>query len=106
MKKFTGSNPSHGKTTNIKKKTHSNNKPPPEDESRVKRCVKHSLDNGLSPINLLQIKHHCHKPLELHSMGGSPRDVSEEPVTWEKRKKGWRMSCDIGEAVEGLENEL
>ena len=39
-------------------------------------------------------------------MGGSPGDVSENPVTWEKRKKGWRMSCDVGEATEGLENEL
>ena len=39
-------------------------------------------------------------------MGGSPGDVSEEPVTQEKRKKGWRMSCDVGEATEGLENEL
>ena len=33
-------------------------------------------------------------------------DVSEEPVTYEKRKKGWRVSCDIGEATKGLENEL
>ena len=39
-------------------------------------------------------------------MGSSPGDLSEEPVTYEKRKKGWRMSCDIGEAMEGLENEL
>ena len=39
-------------------------------------------------------------------MGGSPGDVSEEPVTQEKQKKGWRMSCDGGEATEGLENEL
>ena len=39
-------------------------------------------------------------------MGGSPGDVSEEPVTQEKRKKGWRMSYDVGEATEGLENEL
>ena len=39
-------------------------------------------------------------------MGGSPGDVSEEPVTYEKRKKGWRMSCDVGKATEGLENEL
>ena len=39
-------------------------------------------------------------------MGGSPGDVSEEPVLWEKRKKGWRMSCDVGEATKGLENEL
>ena len=32
--------------------------------------------------------------------------LSEEPVTYEKRKKGWRMSCDVGEAKEALENEL
>ena len=24
----------------------------------------------------------------------------------EKRKKGWRMNCDVSEATEGLENEL
>ena len=28
-------------------------------------------------------------------MGGSPCDVSEEPVTKEKRKKGWRMSSAL-----------
>ena len=39
-------------------------------------------------------------------MGGSLNDVSENPVTYEKRKEGWRMSCDVGEATEGLENEL
>ena len=39
-------------------------------------------------------------------MGGSPRDVSEEPQTQEKLKKGWTMSCDVGKAKEGLENEL
>ena len=38
-------------------------------------------------------------------MSGSPGDVSEDPVTEEKRKKGWRMSCDVGEATEGLEQE-
>ena len=36
----------------------------------------------------------------------SPGDVSDEPVTLEKRKNGWRMRCDVGEATEGLENEL
>ena len=40
------------------------------------------------------------------TMGGSPGDVSEEPVTQEKRKKDWRMSYDVDEAREGLENEL
>ena len=39
-------------------------------------------------------------------MGGSPGDVSEEPVMYENRKKGWRMNCGIGEATEELENEL
>ena len=32
--------------------------------------------------------------------------LSENPVMWEKQKKGWGMSCGIGEAMEGLENEL
>ena len=31
-------------------------------------------------------------------MGGSPGDINEEPVTYEKRNKGWRMSCDVSEA--------
>ena len=39
-------------------------------------------------------------------MGGSPGDVSKEPVTSEKRKKGWGMSYGVSEATEGLENEL
>ena len=40
------------------------------------------------------------------TMDGSSGDISEEPVIQEKQKKGWRMSCDVGEAMEGLENEL
>ena len=32
--------------------------------------------------------------------------LSEELLTLEKQKKGWRMNCDIGGATEGLENEL
>ena len=39
-------------------------------------------------------------------MGGSPGDVSENPVTQERQKKGWRKSCDVGEATEVLKNEL
>ena len=27
-------------------------------------------------------------------------------MTWVKRGKGWRRSCDVGEATESLENEL
>ena len=54
----------------------------------------------------------------VRSMGGSSDDVSEEPVhrrserrvgvwavAYVKQWKGWRMSCDIGKATEGLENE-
>ena len=37
-------------------------------------------------------------------MDGSSSDVSEEPVTQEKQKKGCKMSYDVGEATEGLEN--
>ena len=44
--------------------------------------------------------------IEGSTMGSTPGDVSEEPVTWEKRNKGLKMSCDVGEATEGLENEL
>ena len=32
-------------------------------------------------------------------MGGSPGEFSEELVTQEKQKKGWRMNCDVGEAT-------
>ena len=32
-------------------------------------------------------------------MGGLPGDVSEDPVTSEKRKKSWRMSCYVGKAL-------
>ena len=42
----------------------------------------------------------------LCTIGGSPGDVSEEPVTLEKREKGWIMRCDVGEATAGLENKL
>ena len=40
------------------------------------------------------------------NMGGSPGNVSEESVTQEKRRNGWRMNYDVGEATEELENEL
>ena len=44
--------------------------------------------------------------VNIGNIGGSPGELSEELVTQEKRKKGWRMNCDVGEATEGLENEL
>ena len=40
------------------------------------------------------------------AMGCSPSELSEDNVTWERRKKGRRMNCDVDEATEGLENEL
>ena len=33
-------------------------------------------------------------------------ELSEELVTKEKRKKGWGMNYDVGQATEGLQNEL
>ena len=36
----------------------------------------------------------------------SPGELSEELVTKEKQRKGWRMSCDVDKTKEGLENEL
>ena len=45
-------------------------------------------------------------PASKSTMGGSPGELSEELVTYEKRKKRWRMNCDVCEAPEGLENEL
>ena len=45
-------------------------------------------------------------PKTTFGMGGWSGDVSKEPVTLEKRKKGLRMNCDVGEATEGFEKEL
>ena len=39
-------------------------------------------------------------------MGGSLGDVGEVPGTYLKQWKGCRMSCDVGEATEGLESDL
>ena len=39
-------------------------------------------------------------------MGGSPGELSKKLVMQEKQKKAWRMNCDDGEAMEGLENKL
>ena len=34
-----------------------------------------------------------------HSMDGSLDELSEELVRQEKRKKGWRMNCNVGETT-------
>ena len=39
-------------------------------------------------------------------MGGSTGDVGKVPMTQVKQQKGCRMIFDVGEAVEGLWNEL
>ena len=39
-------------------------------------------------------------------MGNSPGDLGDVPVMQVKRRqKNWGMSCDVGEATEGLANE-
>ena len=45
-------------------------------------------------------------PSVVFYMGDLPGELSEELVTQEKWKKGWTINCDVGEAMEGLENEL
>ena len=44
--------------------------------------------------------------LSLSLMGASPGELREELVTKEKWNNDWRMNWDVGEATEGLENEL
>ena len=39
-------------------------------------------------------------------MGSQPGELNEELVTQKKREKDWRMNCDVGKAMEGLDNEL
>ena len=50
--------------------------------------------------------HHCVLPkgrfFTASAMGGSPGELSEELVTQEKRKKGWRMNCDVGNSSVAL----
>ena len=57
----------------------------------------------MTGVNYPKIKK---KPRVVFCMGDSPGELSEELVTQEKRNKGWRMNCDVGEVREGLENEL
>ena len=45
-----------------------------------------------------------YKPLYI--MAGSPDDVGEVLVTKVKPRKSCRMSCDVGETTEELENGL
>ena len=48
----------------------------------------------------------AHSAIEqCNSTGGSPGELSEELVTLEKRKKGWRV-CDVSKETKGLEKEL
>ena len=39
------------------------------------------------------------EPRSATCVRGSPGELSEELVTQEKRKKGWRMNSDVGEAT-------
>ena len=42
---------------------------------------------------------YCMSSCKIMIMGGSPGELNEELVTHEKRKKGWRMNCDVGEVT-------
>ena len=57
-------------------------------------------------ICMIFLKSLVKKKYSTKAMGGSPGELSEELVTYEKRKKGGRMNCEVGEATEGLEKEL
>ena len=65
------------------------------------QVIYESFDCDLTQDFLLLVSIHVIK-----NMGGSPGELSEELVTQGKRKKGWRMNCDVDEATEGLENHL
>ena len=39
-------------------------------------------------------------------MSSGVREVTESLENEQKRKKGWRMNCDVNEATGMLENEL
>ena len=61
-----------------------------------------NLETAADTVNLNCV-HHILRIL--YTMHHGPGELSEELVTQKKRKKGWRMICDVGEATEGLENE-
>ena len=79
---------------------------------RNRVCVCCALFHGLfdnSKFEICQNDHPQDQPVLMSTafvMGSSPGELSEELVTQEKRKKGWRMNCDVGKATEELENEL
>ena len=60
-----------------------------------------NLHLSYNPAGRSHCRLHHHR-----GMGGSPGDVDEMPMTLVKQLKGCRMSCDVGKAAEGLENEL
>ena len=68
--------------------------------------LRHRLFTYVTWQAVLALKNLCVKSQTklLLCMGGSPGDVCEEPVTQKKLKKDWRMSCDVCEATEGLDN--
>ena len=73
---------------------------------RVAGCNLLGVTNRTDKVDINKVSYISSQTGCLLFMGGSPGDVSEVPVTLMKRQKGWRMSCDVGEATEGLESEL
>ena len=67
----------------------------------VFRHADHYTTEDLVILQLLRLPNNLSNMWQIYfpSMGGSPGELSEELVTQEKRKKGWRMICDVGEAT-------
>ena len=72
----------------------------------VDKATEQSSFSSLSVILTIKYITSNEKVTMFSRMGGSPGELSEELVTQEKRKEGWRMNCHVGEATEGLDNEL
>ena len=71
----------------------------------MQQCIAFDLPARICAISGCHRQPPCYGQHLSESMGGSPGELSEVLVTWEKRKKGWRKNCDVGEATERLENE-
>ena len=69
----------------------------------IKHMVKEVSSTQRILLPCAQVRGNLQEGFYVESMGGSPGELSEELVTQEKRKKGWRMNYDLGEATEGGE---
>ena len=70
-----------------------------------KFVAKMGIRSRVAVLAISQVRYYLGSYFKLLNIGSSPGDVGAVPVMKVKQQKGWRMSCDIGEAMEGLENE-